>query len=275
LPRIATLEPPLMFLKQLPALLASVLVAFTASLPAGAQDAKKPELLVFAAASLTNVLGELSPAFEQDSGVTIKLSFAASSALARQIEGGAAADVFVSADQEWMDYLQTRNLLNDASRRDLVGNHLVLIAAADSKIKLKIRKNFPLLAALGEGRLSTGDPDSVPVGKYAKAALTNLGVWEAIEPKLVRAENVRSAMMFVSRGEAPLGIVYSTDAQVDPKVRVVDTFADNTHAPITYPAAAIRAAKPQAAAYLEYLSGAGARATWKKFGFVELPKKKK
>ena len=261
--------------KKLPVFLAAGLVAFTASLPAGAQDAKKRELLVFAAASLTNVLGELSPAFEKDSGVTVKLSFAASSALARQIEGGAAADVFVSADQEWMDYLQTRNLLDDASRRDLVGNHLVLIAPADSKIELKIRKNFALLAALGAGRLSTGDPDSVPVGRYAKAALTNLGVWEAIQPKLVRAENVRGAMMFVSRGEAPLGIVYSTDAQVDPEVRVVDTFPDSTHAPITYPAAAAKGANPEAAAYLKYLSGAGARATWEKFGFVELSKKKK
>jgi molybdate transport system substrate-binding protein len=255
------------------ALLCAVLLAFTASSPAAAQETKKPELLVFAAASLTNVLGELSPAFEKEAGVAVKLSFAASSALARQIESGAAADVFVSADQEWMDYLQTRNLLDNASRRDLVGNHLVLIAPADSKVNLKIGSNFPLLAALGDGRLSTGDPDTVPVGKYARAALTSLGVWESIEPKLVRAENVRSAMMFVSRGEAPLGIVYSSDALVDSKVRVIDTFPDGTHAPITYPAAATKAAQRDAAAYLTYLSGVSASATWKKFGFVDLTKK--
>ena len=158
----------------------SLLLALLRCSAASADEAKKPELLVFAAASLTNVLGELSPAFEKDSGVVVKLSFAASSALARQIESGASADVFVSADQEWMDYLQARNLLDNASRRDLVGNHLVLIAPTDSKIELKIGKGFPLLAALGEGRLSTGDPDSVPVGKYARAALTSLGVWESI-----------------------------------------------------------------------------------------------
>jgi molybdate transport system substrate-binding protein len=216
------------------------------------------------------VLGELSPAYQKKSGVAIKLSFAASSALARQIESGAAADVFVSADQEWMDYLQTRRLLADQSRRDLVGNHLVLIAPADSTLRLKIAPDFPLAAALGEGRLSTGDPDTVPVGKYARAALTRLGVWASVETRLVRADNVRSAMMFVSRGEAPLGIVYSTDALADPKVRVVDTFPDGTHAPITYPAAATRNAKKLAAAYLEFLGGAQAKETWKKFGFVEL-----
>ena len=247
--------------------------ALVAGAPLRAEDANKPELLVFAAASLTNVLGELSPAFEKTSAITVKLSFAASSALARQIEAGAAADVFVSADQEWMDYLQTRNLLDDKSRRDLVGNQLVLIAPADSTVTLKIGPGFPLAAALGDGRLSTADPDTVPVGKYARAALTSLGVWAAIEPKLVRAENVRSALMFVARGEAPLGIVYSTDALVDPKVRVVGVFPAATHAPITYPAAATKGAGKQAAAYLKYLSGTGARETWKKFGFADLAKK--
>jgi molybdate transport system substrate-binding protein len=249
-------------------------VAGFALAPAHAQEPQKPELLVFAAASLTNVLGELSPAFEKKSGVAVKISFAASSALARQIEGGAAADVFVSADQEWMDYLQTRSLLNDASRRDLVANHLVLIAPADSRIKLRIAPKFKLAAALGEGRLSTADPDTVPAGKYAKAALISLEAWESVEPKLARADNVRGALMFVSRGEAPLGIVYSTDALVDPKVRIVDTFPDKTHAPITYPAAATKDAKAGAVAYLEYLSGKEAAATWRKFGFVELTKKR-
>jgi molybdate transport system substrate-binding protein len=260
--------------QRLLAFLAAALLSVGTLRPAAAKDAEPPELLVFAAASLTNALGELSPAFEKQTGIKVKLSFAASSALARQIESGAAADVFVSADQEWMDYLQTRSLLNDESRRDLVGNHLVLIAPADSKLELKIAPGFALAAALGDGRLSTGDPDTVPAGKYAKAALTKLGVWESIEPKLVRAENVRSAMMFVSRGEAPLGIVYSTDAQVDPKVRVIDTFPDDTHAPITYPAAVTKTAKEQANAYLQFLGSAEARDIWKKFGFVELTKQK-
>jgi molybdate transport system substrate-binding protein len=233
-----------------------------------AEEANKPQLLVFAAASLTNVLGELTPHWEKSSGVTVKISFAASSVLARQIEAGGTADVFVSADQEWMDYLQSRNLLDKSSRRNLVGNRLVLIAPADSKIELKIAPAFKLGAALGTGRLATGDPDTVPIGRYARSALTSLGVWDEIADRLVRADNVRSAMMFVARGEVPLGIVYSTDALVDPKVRIVDTFPENTHAPISYPAAATSVARKQAIAYLEFLSSTEARETWKKFGFL-------
>lgn len=263
------MKPAFRTLRTMLAALGFALVAFA---PVRAENSEKPPLLVFAAASLTNVLGELSPAFEKTSGVKVRLSFAASSSLARQIEAGAAADVFVSADQEWMDYLQTRKLLDEKSRRDLVANRLVLIAPADSGVTLKIGPGFPLAAALGDGRLSTGDPDTVPVGKYARAALAALGVWKAIEPRLVRAENVRSAMMFVSRGEAPLGIVYSTDALVDPTVRVVGVFPEATHAPITYPAAAMKGAGTRAAAYLEYLSGTDARVTWKKFGFADLAK---
>ena len=250
---------------------AVVLVLDTAP-RAQAEDANKPELLVFAAASLTNVLGELSPAWEKSSGVTVKLSFAASSVLARQIEAGGGADLFISADQEWMDYLQTRHLLDKSTRRNLVGNRLVLIAPADSKLDLKIAPGFKLAAALGAGRLATGDPDTVPVGRYARSALTSLGVWDEIADRLVRADNVRSAMMFVARGEVPLGIVYTTDALVDSEVRIVDTFPESSHAPITYPGAAVRAAKPQAAEYLQFLSGAEARATWQKFGFLELKK---
>ena len=240
--------------------------------PAGAQEKKPAELLVFAAASLTNVLGDLSKSYEQHGGVPIKLSFAASSVLARQVEAGGKVDVFISADQEWMDYLQSRNLIDKATRRNLVGNRLVLIAPADSKLDLKIAPGFALVAALNGGRLSTGDPDTVPVGKYARSALTSLGVWDEVQDRLVRADNVRSAMMFVDRGEAPLGIVYTTDARVDPKVRIVDTFPANTHAPITYPGATIKGARAQARAYLEYLAGAEARETWTKYGFLELKK---
>jgi molybdate transport system substrate-binding protein len=237
-----------------------------------AQSARQPELLVFAAASLTNVLDELSKRFEQQGGAPVKLSFAASSVLARQIEAGSRADVFISADQEWMDYLQRRNLVDATSRRDLAGNRLVLIAPVDSRLELEIAPGFPLAAALGNGRLSTGDPDIVPVGRYARSALVSLGLWDAIQHRLVRADNVRSAMMFVSRGEAPLGIVYATDARVDPKVRIVDTFPENTHPPITYPGAVVSGAHAGAIAYLNYLASPRAGETWRRFGFRELTK---
>lgn len=250
----------------------AALLALIAATSAPAADQKNPELLAFAAASLTNVLGELSQAFEKQAGVRVKLSFAASSVLARQIEAGGKADVFISADQEWMDYLQARNLIDKATRRNLVGNRLVLIAPADSKLELKIEPGFRLAGALGGGRLSTGDPDTVPVGRYARSALISLGVWDEIQDRLVRADNVRSAMTFVARGEAPLGIVYTTDALVDSKVRIVDTFPDSTHAPITYPAAANRGARGEAIAFLDYLSSGAAHDTWKRFGFLELKK---
>ena len=234
-----------------------------------ADTPKRPEILVFAAASLSNVLGDLSTDWQKTSGVTVKLSFAASSVLARQIEAGGKADVFISADQEWMDYLQSRGLIEVPTRRNLVGNRLVLIAPADSKIELKIAPGFPLAAALGAGRLATGDPDTVPVGRYARSALTSLGLWDQVQDRLVRADNVRSAMMFVARGEVPLGIVYTTDALVDQKVRIVDTFPATTHAPITYPAAVVQGARREANPFVVFLGSAGARDTWKKFGFVE------
>jgi molybdate transport system substrate-binding protein len=252
----------------LPLLLAWAFSAFAGV--ALAQESKKPPLLVFAAASLTNVLGDLAAAWEKTSDTPIKLSFAASSVLARQIEAGGNADVFISADQEWMDYLQSRNLIAQSSRVNLVGNRLVLIAPADSKIELEIKRGFDLAGALAGGRLSTGDPDTVPVGRYARSALMSLGAWDQVADRLVRADNVRSAMTFVSRGEAPLGIVYATDAQIDPKVRVVATFPDNSHAPITYPAAATAKAGPDAAAFVVFLRSSEAAPIWKKYGFLEL-----
>jgi len=256
--------------RRLAAILLVGLATSVLSLPAPAQEQKRSGLLVFAAASLSNVLGEQSTAWTSTSGVPVKLSFAASSVLARQIEAGGKADVFVSADQEWMDYLQQRDLIQKPTRKNLVSNRLVLIAPTDSKVELKIAPGFPLAAALGKGRLATGDPDTVPVGRYARSALVSLGLWDEIQDRLVRAENVRSAMMFVARGEAPLGIVYATDALVDAKVRIVDTFPANTHAPITYPAAAIEGARAEAIAYLNYLASPQARDTWKKYGFLEL-----
>ena len=250
---------------------AACVIALMQVTTARADVPRKPALLVFAAASLTNVLGEMAPAWEKTSGVAVKLSFAASSVLARQIEAGSNADVFISADQEWMDYLQSRNLLDQGSRVNLVGNRLVLIAPADSKIELKIARGFALAEALGGGRLATGDPDTVPVGRYARSALITLGVWDEVADRLVRADNVRSAMLFVSRGEVPLGIVYATDAAVDSKVRVVDMFPEDSHAPITYPAAATRGARRDATAFVVFLKGEQARVAWRKFGFVELP----
>jgi molybdate transport system substrate-binding protein len=248
------------------------LLLFFAGLASATPAAERddPTLLVFAAASLTNVLDELSTAWETRAGVDVKLSFASSSVLARQIEAGGKADVFVSADREWMDYLSARALLAEASRRDLVGNRLVLIAPADSTLVLEIGRGFPLSAALRGGRLSTGDPDTVPVGRYARSALESLGVWDEVAERLVRADNVRSAMMYVSRGEAPLGIVYATDALVDRKVRIVDTFPSGSHAPITYPAAVLRHARSEAAAYLAYLGGDEAAPVWERFGFQKL-----
>jgi molybdate transport system substrate-binding protein len=259
-----------MFSRKLRTILTASCLWLTGVLPTHAADPQKPELLVFAAASLTNVLGELSTAYTAQGGAPVKLSFAASSVLARQIEAGGKADVFISADQEWMDYLQTRGLIDKATRRNLVGNRLVLIAPADSKVELKIAPGFPLAKALGDGRLATGDPDTVPVGRYARSALISLGLWEEIQDRLVRADNVRSAMMFVARGEVPLGIVYSTDARVDPKVRVVDTFPANTHAPITYPAAVVKDGLTEATPFVEFLSSPAALDTWRKFGFLEL-----
>ena len=250
-----------------------LLIAGTAAPSAPAADATSERpLLVFAAASLTDVLQDLAPAFEHASGRRLKFSFAASSVLARQVEAGAPADVFFGADTDWMDYLQARNLLQPATRVNLLGNRLVLIAPAGSAVQLRIEPGFALAAALGhDGRLSTGDPDSVPVGRYARSALTTLGVWNQVADRLVRADNVRTALMFVERGEAPLGIVYASDALGDPRVRVVDTFPAASHPPIVYPVALTATASAGAARFIDFLRGAEARAAFKRYGFTLLP----
>jgi molybdate transport system substrate-binding protein len=235
-----------------------------------AADAGPPSITVFAAASLTDVLQELGDGFTKETSIPVRFSFAASSALARQIENGAPADVFFSADVEWMDYLQTRNLIRRDTRHDVLGNRLVLIAPADSEIKLKIGPNFALAAALGKGRLATGDPDAVPVGRYAREALTTLGVWSGVSERMVRADSVRVALAFVDRGEAPLGIVYETDALIDKKVRIVDIFPDNSHLPIVYPIALTGAAKGDAAKFVAYLRGPKGLITFKAYGFTTL-----
>ena len=241
--------------------------ARAAAPPAGGEHAP---LIVFAAASLTDALEELGASFDATSGTTVKFSFAASSALARQIENGAPADVFFSADIDWMDYLQTRKLIQTATRRDVLGNRLVLIAPAASAVSLQIAPHFALVNALGAGRLATGDPDSVPVGRYAKQALTALGVWSVVEGHIVGAENVRAALAFVERGEAPLGIVYRTDALVDKGVRIVDTFPADSHPPITYPIALTVGAKGGGAKFADYIRTPAADAVFTKYGFTPL-----
>ena len=239
-------------------------------LPSSAAQTDSPPLIVFAAASLTNALQEVGDGFTKDSSVPVKFSFAASSALARQIENGAPADVFFSADIEWMDYLQSKKLIQIATRRDVLGNHLVLVAPVTSQITLHIAPNFPLLAALGNSRLAIGDPDGVPAGRYAHEALTKLGVWVIVADHLARTDSVRSALALVDRGEAPLGIVYETDALIDKNVRVVDVFPDNTHLPITYPIALATGAKADAAKFLAFVQSPSAEVVFKHYGFVAL-----
>jgi molybdate transport system substrate-binding protein len=238
--------------------------------PSAAADEPKAGITVFAAASLTNVLQELGDAFTKDSSIPVRFSFAASSTLARQIENGAPADMFFSADLEWMDYLQSRQLIQVASRHDVLGNQLVLIAPAASTIKLKIEPHFKLVAVLGKGHLATGDPDSVPVGRYAQEALAYLGVWNEIAPQVVRADSVRSALAFVDHGEAALGIVYATDALIDKDVRVVDTFPRDSHKPIIYPAALTAKSNAQAAKFLTFLRGPAGDAAFQHYGFTAL-----
>ncbi len=221
---------------------------------------------------MTNALQEVGRDFEAGDGAKVKFSFAESSLLARQIEAGAEAEVFYSADTEWMNYLADRNLIQTASRKDILSNRLVLIAGKDSPIQLKIAPNFPLAEALGSGRLAVADPDSVPAGRYARSALTSLGVWGSVAEKLVRAENVRVALTYVARGETPLGIVYETDAKSEKQVKVVDVFPAESHQPIVYPAALTKAGtSADAKAFLEYTKGAKAAAVFQKYGFIVLP----
>jgi molybdate transport system substrate-binding protein len=229
------------------------------------------QLLVFAAASLSDALDEVDRAFTTRTGVRVNASYAASSVLAKQIEAGAPADAFFSADLAWVDYLDERGLLKRGSRRDVLGNALVLIAPADSPLRLSITPGFDLTAALGEGRLATADPDSVPAGKYARAALKQLGVWQRVSDRLVRGENVRAALAYVARGEAPLGIVYQTDAQAEKRVRVVGVFPENSHPPITYPVALTVRSRPEAARFADFLASETARQIFTRYGFTALP----
>ncbi len=238
--------------------------------PAVAQD---KVLTVFAAASMKNALDEVSAAYTAKSGVKVVASYAASSALAKQLEQGAPADIFISADTDWMDYSIGKKSVTESTRVDLLGNKIVLIAPKDSKIdKVAIGQGFDLAKLAGDGKIATGDVKAVPVGKYAKAALEKLGAWQAAESKFAMAESVRAALALVARGEAVLGIVYETDAKVEPGVKIVGSFPADSHPAIIYPVAATSAAKTDAAGYLAFLRSAAAKSIFEKYGFTVLAK---
>ncbi len=239
-----------------------------AALSADAAD-RPAAVTVFAAASMTDVLTKLGREYMASGGPTVRFSFAASSTLARQLEAGAPAHLFVSADNEWMDYAASRGVIDTGSRRVLIGNRLVLVAPGASAVVLHIVHGMDLASALGaRGRLAIADPDSVPAGRYARSALVHLGVWKQVSGRLIRADNVRSALRFVARGEAPLAIVYMSDARVEPDVRTIGTFPANVHGPIVYPIALTRTPNPNARAFLEYLLAGQQRPTFLSYGFV-------
>ena len=254
-----------------------VLMRFAAALCAAVivfgspQAADAQDVVVFAAASLTNALDEAARLFEQQGGAQPKISYAASSALAKQIESGAPADIFISADLDWMDYLEQRHLIQPATRRNLLGNQLVLIAPADSDLKVEMKPGLDLAALLKGGHLAMADTDSVPAGKYGKAALEKLGIWNSVRDAVAPAESVRAALLFVSRREVPLGIVYATDAKADPRVKIVGVFPEETHPPIIYPAALTASSKsPSAARLLDFLVSPAAKPVFERQGFTVL-----
>jgi molybdate transport system substrate-binding protein len=255
-----------------PILAAIAAVLAIAAVPHAA-PAQDQSLIIFAAASMKNALDDVDTAFTKQTGIKVVASYDASSALMKQIEAGAPADVFASADLKWMDYGSQKKLIKDDTRINLLGNELVLIAGKDSKIgNVTIAPGFDLAKLAGDGRITTGDVQAVPVGIYAKAALEKLGVWASVEPKMAMAANVRAALTLVARGEAPLGIVYSTDAKVEPGVKVVAVFPESSHDPIIYPVAATAGAKPGASAYLAFLRTQAAKSIFEGYGFTVLLK---
>lgn len=224
--------------------------------------------LVLAAASLQEALSEAAEAYAKRGHPRPVISFAASSALAHQVEAGAPADLFISADEPWMDYLSAKKLIKRESRKSFLSNRLVLIAPASQPLRIRIAPGFPLARALGDGRLAMADPNSVPAGKYGKAALTRLGVWSGVEPKVVGAENVRAALQLVARGEARAGIVYETDARAARDVKVAGIFPESTHAPITYPVAILaRSQNPESISFRAFLLSSAGKAIFHKYGF--------
>lgn len=243
----------------------SVLVA---GLAAQAQAADK--VTVFAAASLTNAMQDIAAQYQKEKGVQVVSSFASSSTLARQIEQGAPADLFISADQQWMDYSISKQQIVENTRYTLLGNELVLVAAKTSKIdNVEIDDKTQWTKLLVDSRLAVGDPDHVPAGIYAKEALQKLGAWSTLEPKLARASDVRGALALVEREEAPLGIVYGSDAIASKKVKVVGTFPASSHKPVEYPMAIVKDhEKPEVRAFYDYLKTPAASAIFKQYGFA-------
>ena len=239
-----------------------------------AAQAQTKELVIFAAASMKNALDEAAANWVKEAGKPApKISYAASNTLAKQIENGAPADLFVSADLDWMDYVAGKNLIRPDSRVSLLSNRIVLIAGKDSTARIELKPGADIAAAIGSSRLAMGNVDSVPAGKYGKAALEKLGSWDKAKDKVAQAESVRAALLLVSRGEAPLGIVYATDAAADPQVKVVATFPEDTHPPIIYPVAVTKdSANPDAQAFLSYLRGPSAKPVFEKQGFTVLNK---
>ena len=234
--------------------------------------AAQQSLTVFAAASLRNALDDVDAAFTRATGIKVTVSYAATSALAKQIEQGAPADVFASADLKWMDYATEHKLIKPETRVNLLGNRLVLIAPKASKLDhVAIDKGFDIAKLAGDARIAVADVKAVPAGRYAKAALTALGVWAAAEPKLAQAENVRAALAYVARGETALGIVYETDAKIEPGVKIVGIFPESSHPPVTYPLAETSASKnPAVARYLHFLRTGAAKTIFDKYGFSYL-----
>ena len=256
------------FSAKLPLVGVAFLLAVASLSPAQAQD---KSLTIFAAASMKNAFDDVAKLYTDKSKIAVKSSYAASSALAKQIESGAPADLFISADTDWMDYVQKKDLIKEGTRVDLLGNRIVLIAPKDSKTtKVDIKQGFDLAGLVGDAKIATGDVAAVPVGKYAKAALEKLGAWEKAAPKFAMAENVRAALTLVSRGEAAYGIVYQTDAAVEPGVKIVGVFPADSHPPITYPVALLKDAKPEAQGLEDFLRTNEAKAVFEKYGFAYL-----
>jgi molybdate transport system substrate-binding protein len=236
--------------------------------PATAQDRG---VLVFAAASLKNALDEISAQWQRETGKKVTISYAASNTLIKQIEQGAPADMFISADLDWMDYGQQKNLIKPDTRSNLLGNRLVLISPKDSNVSVDVQPGFDLAGLLKGGRLAMANVDAVPAGRYGKAALEKLGVWDGIRDKTAQTENVRAALLLVSRGEAPLGIVYQTDAASDPGVKIVGRFPEDLHPPIIYPIALTKeSTNPDALAFLNFIRSPAARPVFEQQGFTVL-----
>jgi len=243
-----------------------LLSGMVAAQPAQVADAGRPTV-VFAAASMKAALDDVASGWQRETGKVVRISYAGTPALARQIEQGAPADVFVSADRDWMDYLAQRGLVRDP--RTLLANRLVLVAPAASPVALKLAPGAPLADALGDGRLAVANVDSVPAGRYAKRALDALGLWPQVARRLVQTTDVRAALRLVARGEVPLGIVYATDARAEPGVRIVDMFDPATHPAILYLAATVsESSNPDAAAFLGFLGTATARRIFEREGFT-------